>query len=137
MEGMIIQTGAGLAAMGFWLFIAAIIVAGMWYDIRKRETQQETLRRLLESGQPVDDALLDRLTAAASGGSARLSRELTVWGVVVLAVAPGLALLAWFVALQYAPALYPILGAALLVGCTGIGLLIAARFARDQDNGGA
>lgn len=136
MEGMYIDTGAGLAAIGFWLFVAAVIVAGMWYDIRRREAQQETLRRIIESGQPIEEALLDRLMAASSVGSERLSRELTVWGIVLLAVAPGLALLAWFVALQYAPALYPILGAAMLVVCIGIGLLISARFAGDRDGRG-
>lgn len=136
MQNWTIDTGAGLAAIGFWLFVAAIVVTGMWYDIRKRETQQETLRRIVESGQTVDDALLDRLLSASTGGSARLARELTVWGIVVLATAPGLALLAWFVALQYPPAFYPILGASLLVGCVGVGLVIAARFARRNDHGG-
>ena len=30
---------AGLAALGFWLFIASVVVGGMWYDIRKKEMQ--------------------------------------------------------------------------------------------------
>ncbi len=129
MEGMMINTGAGVAAIGFWLFLAAIVVAGMWYDIRKREAQQRTLRSMLESGQAIDEDLVDKLLSASSGGTARLARELQVWGVVVLFTAPGLALLAWFIALQYAPALYPILGAAALVGFIGIGLVVAARIA--------
>ena len=43
MEG--ISVSEGLAALGFWTFIAAIIVAGIWDGIRKREAQHETLRR--------------------------------------------------------------------------------------------
>ena len=129
MEGMMINTGAGVAAIGFWLFLAAIVVAGMWYDIRKREAQQRTLRSILESGQTIDEDLVDKLLSASSSGTVRLARELQVWGVVVLFTAPGLALLAWFIGLQYAPALYPILGAAALVGFIGIGLVVAARIA--------
>ncbi len=135
MEGMNIDTGAGIAAIGFWLFLAAIVVAGMWYDIRKREAQQRTLRAMLESGQPIDEALVDKLLSASSGGTARLARELMVWGVIVIFTAPGLALLGWFISLQYVPALLPIVGAAVLVGFVGIGLVVAARVA-DRGNDG-
>ncbi len=137
MQGMIIDTGAGIAAIGFWLFLAAVVVAGMWYDIRKRETQQRTLRSMLESGQPLDEALVDKLLSASTGGRARLARELMVWGIVVLFTAPGLALLGWFIGLQYAPALFPLLGTAVLVGFVAIGLLVAARITgARQDDGG-
>ena len=40
----------GLGALGFWLFLAAVVVAGIWFDAKKRESQQETLRRVVESG---------------------------------------------------------------------------------------
>ena len=40
-----------LGALGFWIFIAAVVVAGIWGDTRKREIQQETLRRIVESGK--------------------------------------------------------------------------------------
>lgn len=117
---------AGLGAFGFWMFIAAIVVAGMWYDIRKRESQQETLRRIVESGQLVDEAMIDKLTAASTGNSKRLEQELRVYGLVTLFVAPGVALLGWILGLQYEPALLPILGAAVLVLFVAIGLLVAA-----------
>ena len=42
--------GAGLAALAFWGFIASVVVAGIWYDIRKRDAQHETVRRIVESG---------------------------------------------------------------------------------------
>ena len=28
------EAAAGLGALGFWLFIAAIVVAGIWFDVR-------------------------------------------------------------------------------------------------------
>ncbi len=119
MEGI----GAGLGAIGLWSFIAAIIVAGIWDGIRKREAQHETLRRMIESGQPIDQALMDKLL----GGSKRLDRDLKVAGLIVLFVAPGLALLGWFVSLLSAEWLLPMLGVSALVGCVSIGLLVASK----------
>ena len=81
-----IGTGAGLAAMGFWLFIAIIIATSVWDSIRKRDAQHETLRRAIESGQPIDDALADRLLAVSSD-SRKLARDLKVGGIIVLFLA--------------------------------------------------
>ena len=58
--------GAGLAALAFWGFLAVVVVGGIWYDIRKKESQQETIRRLFESGQPVDEKLMDRLMSSTA-----------------------------------------------------------------------
>lgn len=57
--------GAGLAALAFWGFIASVVVAGVWNDIRKREAQHETVRRLFESGRELDEKTLDKLLALA------------------------------------------------------------------------
>ena len=119
MEGI----GVGLAAMAFWSFLAAIIVAGIWDGIRKREAQHETLRRMIESGQPIEQALMDKLL----GGGKRLDRDLKVGGLIVVFVAPGLALLGWFVSLLSGGWLFPMLGVSALVGCVGIGLLVASK----------
>lgn len=120
MEGL--GLGAGLAALAFWGFIATCVVAGIWYDIRKRDAQHETLRRLIESSQPLDQELVDRLF-----GNKRLDWALKLYGLIVLSVAPGLALLAFFVGYEHSAALLPLLGASALVGCIGIGLLVASK----------
>ena len=118
-----ISLGAGLGAIGLWSFIAAIVVAGIWDGIRKRDAQHETLRRMIESGQPIDQALMDKLL----GGNKRIDRDLKVAGLIVLFVAPGLALLGWFISLISAEALLPMLGVSALVGCVSIGLLVASK----------
>ena len=46
MEGL----GAGLAAPAFWGFIAAVVGGGIWYAVREKEAQHETLRRMIDSG---------------------------------------------------------------------------------------
>lgn len=118
-----IGLGAGLAAIGFWTFIATVVVAGIWDGIRKRETQHETLRRMLESDKPVDQELMDKIL----GSNDRLDRDLKVAGLITLFVAPGLALLGWFLSLLNAKVLLPLLGVAALVGLVSIGLLVASK----------
>lgn len=61
--------GAGLVALAFWGFIAAVAVAGIWDGIRKRDAQHETVRRLLESGQQTDQATLEKLLSLSGGGN--------------------------------------------------------------------
>ncbi|MDH3747388.1 MAG: DUF6249 domain-containing protein [Gammaproteobacteria bacterium] len=117
---------AGLAALGFWLFLAAVVVAGIWFDSRKRESQQETLRRVVESGQDIDPAMVDKLLAAGAGRD-RIDRELKVAGLIVIFVAPGLALLGWFLSALREELLGVMLGVALLVGFVGAGLLVAGK----------
>ncbi len=78
-----------LGALGFWIFIAAIVVAGIWSDTRKREIQQETLRRIVESGKDIDAAMLDKLIAAGRG-DARPDKDLKTSGIIMLFIAPGL-----------------------------------------------
>lgn len=121
--------GEGLAALAFWGFIASVVVAGIWYGLRERQAQYETLNRMIDSGQPIDEAVVDRIL----GGGERIAVGLKIAGLIVVFIAPGIAVLAWFIAQLSAPWLMPLLGAAALVGFVGIGLLVAARYAADAE----
>jgi len=114
----------GLAALGFWMFIAAVSVGGIWDGVRKREAEHETLRRMIESGKTPDQDLVDKLL----GHKKDPARDLKVAGLIVIFVAPGLALMGWVIGLAQPDALMPLFGVAGLVGFVGIGLLTAARF---------
>lgn len=114
----------GLAAFGFWMFIAAVSVGGIWDGVRKREAEHETLRRMIESGKTPDQDLVDKLL----GHKKDPARDLKVAGLIVIFVAPGLALMGWVIGLAEPDALMPLFGVAGLVGFVGIGLLTAARF---------
>lgn len=122
------QAAAGLAALGFWLFLAAVVVAGIWFDARKREAQQETLRRVVESGQQLDVAVIDRLLAA-SGGSNRPDRDLKVAGVITMFIAPGLLVLGWFLERYNDKMLNVMTGVGSLVLLVGVGLYVAGKMA--------
>jgi len=123
------ESAAGLGALGFWIFLAAIVVAGIWFDARKRESQQETLRRVVESGQNIDTAVIEQLVNV-SGDSSRTDRDLKVAGLIMVFIAPGLAALGWFLSFINDKAFIALLGVAILVLFIGAGLLVAARVAR-------
>ena len=114
----------GLAAFGFWMFIAAVSVGGIWDGVRKREAEHETLRRMIESGKVPDQDLVDKLL----GHKKDPARDLKVAGLIVIFVAPGLALMGWVIGLNEPDAIMPLFGVAGLVAFVGIGLLVAARF---------
>jgi hypothetical protein len=61
--------GAGLAALGFWLFMAVVIIAGIWATVRRREMQNQLVQRMIDSGQKIDQEVLDRIFPP--GGAAR------------------------------------------------------------------
>ena len=118
------DAAAGLAALGFWLFLAAAVVANVLAVSRKRESQQETLRRVVESGQKLDVAVIDRMLGA-SGGNERPDRDLKVAGIITMFVSPGLAILGWFLGRFNDKIFELMIGVALLVLIVGIGIYVA------------
>ena len=52
---------SGLGALGFWLFLAVLVVAIAWATIRKAQIQQETLNKIIESGQNPDKELIESI----------------------------------------------------------------------------
>lgn len=117
--------GGGLAALAFWGFVASVVVAGIWYGLRERQAQYDTLSRMIESGQTIDEDVVEKIL----GGKERVDVGLKIAGLIVIFVAPGIAVLAWFISQLSEPWLMPLLGAAALVAFVGIGLLAAGRFA--------
>jgi hypothetical protein len=126
--------GAGLGAIGFWGFTAAIVVAAIWYYRGKHEPQQETMRRMLESDKPLDQGLAEKLLAANAGGNQFLDRDLMVGGVIVLFIAPGVAVLGWVLTALASEVLYPLVGSAAILVFIGAGLIVAAKVATRYNN---
>ena len=120
------EMSMGLGVFGFWMFLAAIVVAGIWFDARKRESQQETLRRVVESGQSLDPAMIDKMINAGAEHE-RTDRDLKVAGIIVMFVAPGLVVMGWGLS-QFREGMFTLmLGVAGLVGLVGIGLYVSGR----------
>ncbi len=124
-----------LSGFGFWMFIAAVVVGGMWFDARKRETQQDTLRRLVESGKDIDEAVLEKILAMGNKDN-RKDQELTTSGLIMLFISPGLLVLGYFMQGLSEELLTILTGVAGLVAFIGIGLLVAGRVAKHSYNDG-
>ena len=88
------------AGTGFWIFIAAIVVAGMWKDARQKAELHETLRRIVEKTGTVDEVKLKELFTEASeestpGYGYRAAR---VTGTIAMFVGAAIATFFWIVA---------------------------------------
>ncbi len=118
-----------LSGFGFWMFIAAVVVGGMWFEARKRETQQDTLRRLVESGKDIDEAVLEKMLAIGNKDN-RKDQELTTSGLIMLFISPGLYVLGYFMQELSEELLTILTGVAGLVAFIGIGLLVAGQVAK-------
>jgi hypothetical protein len=82
------------AGWGFWIFIASIIVAGIWQSARAKAEKHETLRRIVEKTGTVDEAKLKELFSEADSEESKpgyVYRGLRVWGTVVLFLGAGVA----------------------------------------------
>jgi hypothetical protein len=134
MDGLVDSgLGAGLASLAFWGFIAAMVVGGIWDGARKRDAQHETLRRLIDSGKPVDEALMKRLMV---GEPKRADRDLGIGAIIVFSIAVGLGVLSMALGDDGEP-LIELLGVAGLVACLAAGLWgasIHARRTRREDD---
>jgi hypothetical protein len=121
--------GAGLAALAFWGFIAVAVLGGIWDGIRKREAQQETLRRLIESGQHIDKEVLDTLLLQSEDANKRHDRDFRITALWILPVSAGMAVFGLIFGQFYPKVLGPLLGVSGLLATLGIGYLVAAKIA--------
>ena len=127
MEGF----GFGLASFAFWGFIASCVIGGIWYAIREKEAQHETLRRIIESGREVNPDVIDRIMS--DGGKS--AEDLKVAGYITMSVAPGLVILGWFLrkVADNEQIFGVMLGVGGLVFFVAAGLLFAARVVERSD----
>jgi hypothetical protein len=90
-----------LGALGFWIFIAAVTVGGMWSEARKKAEKHETLRRIVEKTGTIDEAKWKELFKEAPteesrpGGGYRVARVL---GTIIMFVGAAIATFFWIVA---------------------------------------
>jgi hypothetical protein len=119
------DAAAGIGVLGFWIFLASVVVAGIWFDARKRESQQETLRRVVESGQQLDEAVIDKMLDAKASGS-RPDRELKVSAIIMLSIAPGMPVLGWFLSKFNDQIFGLMVGVGLLISFIALGMYVAS-----------
>lgn len=119
--------GAGIASLAFWGFMAAAVIVGTWDKTKKREAQHETLRRMIASGNAVDQGMMAKLMG---GEPQRPDRDLGIGAIIVFAVAIGLVVLAAALNSVAPQSFMPIVGAAGLCACIAGGLKVASGYVR-------
>ena len=131
------DTWMDLGAFGFWMFLAIVVAAGIWGSNKKRESEHETLRRILESDKKLDEGVVEKVLQAGTGNE-ELERDLRVGGLITLGVAPGLFLFGWILSLTLEPKLFQIMaGVSVLVLFVSLGLLGAAHMVGKRYRQGA
>jgi hypothetical protein len=122
--------GPYLIGVFFWIFVGAVAIAGIVAEYKRRRLNFDLLRYSIEKGQVLDPALVDRLIGSERQDEPMDPSDLQLGGIITTAGGVGIAILAFFIAKVAEPALYPILGAGVLVISIGIGLIIAAKALR-------
>ena len=112
-----------LIGVAFWIFVASVVVAGIWYAYARNRETQKTIRLAIEKGVQLDAALVDKLFTRESGNP----EDYYIGGSICLACGIGLPVLGYFIGRIEPAAFFPIAGAGVLVGLIGISLIICGK----------
>ena len=111
-----------LIGVAFWIFLAVVVVAGIWYAFARNRETQKTIRLAIEKGMQLDPALIDKLVTRKSGKP----EDYYIGGFTTIAVGIGLLILGYFVGRIEPAAFFPLVGVGMLVGLIGISLIACA-----------
>jgi hypothetical protein len=135
---------ADFGALGFWIFIASIAIAGMWSSSRREAEKHETVRRIVEKTGVVDEAKLKELFSRAEAPQSPPGggyRALRITGTIIMFIAAvpaifgTLALIVRTMGLLSESKLPPpdfVVGTLMISACilvVGLGVFFSSRFA--------
>ena len=109
--------GAGLASLGFWVFLAFVVAAQTWRKVTLRREAHATIRLAIEKGQVLDPLLVERLLRTRGDD---LSRPAAVF----ISMGIGFPALGYFISRTDQDALYPFLGIGALFLMMGLAFAV-------------
>ena len=112
--------GPVLIGVAFWIFLAIVVLAAIWFAFARNRETQKTIRLAIEKGMQLDPALIDKLVTRKSSKP----EDYYVGGFVCLAAGIGLPVLGFFIRRIEPDSFFPIVGAGIMVGLIGISLII-------------
>lgn len=115
--------------IAFWVFVAIVVVAAIWYYKARNRERQKTTRLAIEKGMQLDPALIESLTQ----GEPAKPEDYSIGGYVSVGAGIGLIIFAFFIGHTTPEALYPLIGAGILVILVGISLLYVAKMIRRKN----
>ena len=126
--------GAGLASLAFWGFIAAVVVAGIWYDIRKKAEQQKTIRAIVESGQKLDEDVLASVLTKEKADPKQTSKDMKMSSIITFFVGVGMVIFGIFLSFHDMKALFAMMGIGGLLFAIAGGMWIASTYIAKSDD---
>ena len=106
-----------------FLSVALVLIVGLWLRFRSRDAMQQTIRLALDKGHELTPEIIDRLGHPKAGKY----KDLRL-GIIWVAIAVGLALIAVAVPDPSGHALRGTLAGAALPFAIGVGYLVMHRF---------
>ena len=141
-----------LAALGFWMFVAVVVVAMIWRGSREKAEKHETLRRIVEKTGTIDEAKLKALFAEPPSAQCNPKpgggyRALRIGGTIIMFIGGGVftffsLVLGLFIVLGKTSELpeleniAPLFAVGIGIAFAGYGLFFASRYAEPPDNVG-
>ena len=121
-----------LGAFGFWIFIAALLVGGMWKDSRQQAEKHETLRRIVEKTGEIDEVKLKELFGPDEESNPAVTyRGLRIAGTILMFAGAATAVFFLIPGLIGRPIEWWYGGVAVAAGIAllGLGVFLSSRFA--------
>lgn len=114
-----------------FLMVVAIVVIPSWLKSRERREMQATLRAAIEKGQSLPPEVIEAISKDNAKPPATAARDLRT-GVILLAVAIGIAVFGYAVSFAEMDAYYPIVGIAAIPGMIGLAFIILSFFNKNK-----
>ncbi|MNE14471.1 hypothetical protein D3C77_453620 [compost metagenome] len=120
-----------LIPVAFFIMIAAIVIVPNWLKSRDRREMQGTLRSAIEKGQPLPPEVIESITKDNVKPPATAARDLRT-GVIMLAVAIGVAIMGYGVSFNHMDAFYVLSGLAAIPGMIGLAFIVLSVFNKNK-----
>ena len=117
-----------LVPVGFFAMIAAISIVPNWLRMRERQEMQATVRAAIEKGQPLPPELIEALSKDVKVTKASSAHRDMRIGVILLAVAGGVALTGVALGQINDNAMFGTVSGAAIPGMIGLAFVILSFF---------
>jgi hypothetical protein len=130
-----VSIGSAIATAAALLAIAGVLIAIIISNQKTKQAKLDFLRGAMERGATLDPELIDKvMRPGARRQPMPFGKGALVAGIIVIAFAIGYGIFAYFISLLAPPALFPMMGVAILLVFTGIGLIVVSRVLRSGNS---
>jgi hypothetical protein len=127
-----VSIGDAITVAASLFAVAGVLIAIIVSNQKNKQAKLDFLRGAVERGASLDPELIDKIMrpGAARRQPMPFGQGALVAGIIVIAFSIGYAIFAYFISLIAPPALFPMMGVAILLVFTGIGLIVVSRVLR-------